>query len=360
MTHRLAFVLDQQVGLRTQALNLEAAVGADAAIDSHWIPVRYERDAWPLTRLPGLPSGVKGTLRGVREIRDGWMDCDAALWATWAAKSVPDLVAAAPAFLVMDMTPAQMEGMGDLYGYSRARARLGGGWKRRATERLYRQAAHLFPWNEWVAASLRDDYGVSPEKMTPIVPGTDLTRFYPDDSARPGDGVARLLFVGGDFHRKGGDLLLRWARETQTQAPWELHLVTRDDVPTTPRVTVHRGITNNSFELARLYQQSDLFVLPTRADCFSLVAMEAMACGLPVVVSRLGGIPELVQDGETGCLLEPNDYDALAQRLDVLVENRDLRRRLGANALTHARTHFDSRVNLGRILGAMKAAVKTP
>ena len=124
--------------------------------------MRYERDAGLLTRLPGVPSGIKGTLRGVREIREGWATPAARrrLWATWAAKSVPDLVAAAPAFLVMDMTPVQMEAMGALYGYSRARARLGGGWKRRATERLYRQAAHLFPWNDWVAASLRDDYGV--------------------------------------------------------------------------------------------------------------------------------------------------------------------------------------------------------
>ena len=362
MTQRFAFILDQQVGLRTQALNLAAAVGADPTIHPHWIPVCYERDAGWLTRLPGVPSEIKGTLRGVREIQEGWAAArtvgppDAVLWATWAAKSVPDLVAAAPAFLVMDMTPVQMEAMGALYGYSRARARLGGGWKRRATERLYRQAAHLFPWNEWVAASLRDDYGVPPEKITPLFPGTDLTLFRPDAAVKPDDGVVRLLFVGGDFGRKGGGALLRWAQGTQTRTPWELHLVTRDDVPETPGVVVHQGVANNSPELVRLYQQSDLFVLPTRADCFSLVAMEAMACGLPVVISRLGGIPELVQDGENGFLLEPGDDDGLAQSLDRLVGDAVLRRRLGANARTHALAYFDCRANLGRILRAMKQA----
>jgi len=129
--HRFAFIMDQQVGLKTQALNWARVAGEDPSVDAAWVPVCYEADAGPLSRLPGLPSGIKGTLRGVREIRDGLRAAgprDALLWASWAAKSVPDLVKAAPSFLVMDMTPAQMEAMGAQYGYSRARARLGGGW----------------------------------------------------------------------------------------------------------------------------------------------------------------------------------------------------------------------------------------
>lgn len=349
--------MDQQVGLRTQALNWRRVVSEDPDVVPTWVDVHYEADAGPLSRLPGLPSGIQGTLRGVREIRAGLGDVsrfDAVLWATWAAKSVPELVRAAPAALVMDMTPAQMEAMGAQYGYSRARARLGAGWKRRATDRLYAGARHLFPWNEWVAASLRDDYGVPADKITAVSPGVDQRLFLPDPSARPGDGVVRLLFVGGDFIRKGGDLLLRWARETSATG-WELHLGTRDPVPDTPGVFAHGGLTNNSPELVRLYQRCDVFVLPTRADCFSLVAMEAMSCGLPVVISRLGGIPEIVGDGESGFLLEPGDYGALASRLDLLVSDEGLRGRMGAAALVRARERFDCRVNVGRVLEALKA-----
>ena len=138
--------------------------------------------------------------------------------------------------------------------------------------------------------------------------------------------------------------------------PWELHLVTRDQVPDTPNVVVHRGLTPNSPELVRLYQRCDAFVLPTRADCFSLVAMEAMSCGLPVVISRLGGIPEIVGDGVTGFLLEPDDYGSLALRLDQLASDADLRRRMGEAALARARERFDCRVNLGRVLDVLKAA----
>ncbi len=356
--YRFAFVLDQQVGLKTQALNWERVAAEDPAVDAAVVPVCYQADAGPLSRLPGLPSGIRGTLRGVGEIRAGLAGAgprDAVLWATWAAKSVPASVQAAPAFLVMDMTPAQMEAMGTRYGYGKARARFGAAWKRRATDRLYANARHLFPWNEWVAKSLRDDYGVPAEKVTPVSPGVDQHLFLPDPSARPADGVARLLFVGGDFARKGGDLLLRWARETQVMVPWELHLVTRDPVPATPNVVVHGGVANNSPDLVRLYQRSDLLVLPTLADCYSLVAMEAMSCGLPVVISRLGGIPEIVADGLTGFGLEPGDYPSLALHLDQLVSDAGLRQRMGAASLLRAREEFDCRTNMGRILEMMKA-----
>lgn len=358
MAHRFAFVLDQQVGLKTQALNWERVAAEDPSVDAAIIPVCYQAEAGPLSRLPGLPSGIKGTLRGVAEIRAGLAEAgqrDAVLWATWAAKSVPDLVQAAPSFLVMDMTPAQMEAMGERYGYGRARARFGAAFKRRATDRLYANAHHLFPWNEWVASSLRDVYGVPAEKVTPVSPGVDQKLFHPDLSARPGDGVVRLLFVGGDFARKGGELLLRWARETQVATPWELHLVTRDLVTAAPNVVLHGEVANNSPELVRLYQCSDLFVLPTLADCYSLVAMEAMSCGLPVVISRLGGIPEIIADGQTGFGLEPGDYTALSLRLDQLVSDAGLRQKMGAASLQRARAHFDCRANLGRILDVMKA-----
>lgn len=357
-TFQFAFVLDQQIGLKTQALNWQRTVSEDPTVHPTWVPVCYAAEAGLLSRLPGLPSGIKGSLRGIAEIKAGLKGCafDAVLWGTWAAKSVPALVSAAPAFLVMDMTPVQMEAMGALYGYSSARARLGASFKRRATDALYQKALHLFPWNEWVAQSLRDDYGVPAEKITVVSPGVDQMLFRPDPSAQANDGKVRLLFVGGDFARKGGDLLLRWAKETTAGTPWELHLVTRDVVPAMPGVFVHKHISNNSPALIHLYQSSDLAVLPTRADCYSLAAMEAMSCGLPVVISRLGGIPEIVTDGETGLLLEPGDYDSLASALNSLVDNAPRRQALGAAALLRAEQHFNCRVNLTRVLDAMKAA----
>lgn len=165
----------------------------------------------------------------------------------------------------------------------------------------------------------------------------------------------RFLFVGGDFTRKGGDLLLRWARETKNSV--ELHLVTRDSVPGAPPNTfVHHGIAPLSKELVALYQSCDVFVLPTRADCYSLVSLEAMACGLPVVVSPLGGIPELVSDGESGYLVAPDDYAALSMCLDALASDPNLRARLGAAGLARARQSFDARCLAERLLERVKTS----
>ncbi|MBC7808075.1 MAG: glycosyltransferase family 4 protein [Akkermansiaceae bacterium] len=361
MTHNFAFVLDQQVGLRTQSLNIERVVRADESITPTFVPVRYDAERLPLlARLPGVPKSVSGTLAGIREIRRGMSGKkqDGVLWATWAAKSVPDLVSTAPACLLMDMTPVQMESMGELYGYGPSRAAFLSGWKRKATARLYQESVHLFAWSEWVAQSLRDDYGISPEKVTTVAPGVDVSLFCPDPEQKPDDGVVRLLFVGGDFCRKGGDLLLRWAKQTRVRTPWELHLVTRDVQSDLPRgVFAHYGIANNSPELVRLYQQSDLFVLPTRADCFSLVSIEAMASGLPVICSDLGGIPEIVAEGETGMLVAPDDFDALASRLDCLIESQSLRERMSQASRARALSFFDARHNVGRILTQMRKEV---
>jgi glycosyltransferase involved in cell wall biosynthesis len=335
---------------------------ADPELEPTFVDVNY--DAGKFSRLPG-----SGTLAGVREIRRGLGDVhrfDAILWATWAAKFVPDLVEVRPAFLSMDMTPTQMTEMGEHYGYSSERAEFFAGWKRRATERIYRAAAHFFPWNAWVGQSLMADWGVPAEKITPVSPGVDVGAFAPKAITpgpnngekfpryRGGGGNSvRLLFVGGDFMRKGGDSLLRWARETTF--PIEVHVVTRDKVSDAPpNVRYHRGVAPLSPELVALYQSADIFVLPTRADCYSLVALEAMACGLPVVISPLGGIPELVEDGENGYLVAPDDDETLKARLDTLVADPELRARMGAEGRRRAVSRFDARCGVMQVLEALK------
>lgn len=354
--YHFAFVMDQQVGLRTQSLNYQRVVEADPTISATWVPVCYSKDIGLLGRLPGLPSWAVGTVRGIREIRDGLAAArrafDGLLWASWAAKSVPDLVASARSYLVMDMTPLQMEQMGALYGYTRARSRFLGSWKRRATQLLYEKATHFFPWNDWVAGSLVMDYGIPAHRITPVSPGVD-TRLYRPGDARAEESPVRLLFVGGDFNRKGGDLLLKWASETRVRGDWELHVVTRDPVPEHPRIHIYRDLKNHSPELIRLYQTSDLFVLPTRADCYSLVALEAMACGLPVVISDLGGISSIVRHGETGLLMgDPSRQ--LGPFLEELIGNSSLRRSMGEAALARARSEFDTSGSVQTVLTAMK------
>ncbi|NVB84263.1 MAG: glycosyltransferase family 4 protein [Kofleriaceae bacterium] len=81
----------------------------------------------------------------------------------------------------------------------------------------------------------------------------------------------------------------------------------------------------------RLFEAHDVFVLPTRRDAFPLVALEAMQAGLPVVTTREGALPEIVEVGKTGFLVPPGDPVSLAKCLAALVPDRALQRQLGAN-----------------------------
>jgi glycosyltransferase involved in cell wall biosynthesis len=92
---------------------------------------------------------------------------------------------------------------------------------------------------------------------------------------------------------------------------------------------------------AELYPEASLVVLPSLwAEPFGLVGPEAMAHGIPVVASRVGGVPEWLTDGETGFLVEPKDVDALAARINTLLGDPSLAERLGRNAREEAARRF--------------------
>ena len=79
------------------------------------------------------------------------------------------------------------------------------------------------------------------------------------------------------------------------------------------------------------YKASDIFVLPSFLECLPLVILEAMACGVPIVASKVGGIPDVVKDGWNGLLVPPGDSEALANAIIYLLENEDIRERMGKN-----------------------------
>ena len=95
-------------------------------------------------------------------------------------------------------------------------------------------------------------------------------------------------------------------------------------------------------DLPAWYGAADLFVYPGLREHIGLVYLEAQACGVPVVAFANGGIPAVVRDGETGFLVPPMDQQAFVDRLDRLVGDAELRRRLGANARLHVEQHHDS------------------
>lgn len=93
-------------------------------------------------------------------------------------------------------------------------------------------------------------------------------------------------------------------------------------------------------QVVPLLAVADVFLLPSEQESFGLAALEAMACGVPVVVSRAGGLPEVVVEGETGFLCQVGDVDAMAARTVQILQDDGLRRRLGAAAVERVRSQF--------------------
>ncbi len=93
-------------------------------------------------------------------------------------------------------------------------------------------------------------------------------------------------------------------------------------------------------EVAPLLAISDLFLFPSLSESFGVAAAEAMACGLPVIASDVGGLREVVVDGVTGYLLPPEDGEGMAARAVALLRDEDQRRRMGEAAARHVRARF--------------------
>ena len=108
-------------------------------------------------------------------------------------------------------------------------------------------------------------------------------------------------------------------------------------------------------ELDRCYRSCDVFAMPSRGEGFGLVFAEAMARGLPCVASRVDAGAEVVEDGRTGLLVDPDDRDEVLAALLRLLHDDGLRRRLGEAGLARARSEFsvqEFRRRLWGILGA--------
>ena len=106
----------------------------------------------------------------------------------------------------------------------------------------------------------------------------------------------------------------------------------------------HHPLVPSSRVRNEFYPAADAFVMPTRAEGFGLTTVEAMSYSLPVVSTRVGAIPEVIEDGQTGLLIEPGDVDALEAAMEGLIADRTSARRMGDSA----REVFLSRYTLGQ------------
>lgn len=111
-------------------------------------------------------------------------------------------------------------------------------------------------------------------------------------------------------------------------------------------------------QLPEIYNQFDVFAMPsTCQEAFGVAAIEAQACGIPVIASNTGGIPEAVQNGKSGILIEPGNIDKIVESLETLIYNETLRRQMSRNAVEWSKK-FDWNKSVSAMIEAYKALLK--
>jgi len=134
--------------------------------------------------------------------------------------------------------------------------------------------------------------------------------------------------------------------------------VTRTPLAAEPGVSVHGNVEPNSVLAKRLFFGADAFVMPSLGECFGIAQVEAMAAGLPVVATRVGGSPDIVSNGETGFLIEPNDGLQLAAALEALLVDGDRRRAMGRRGRIRAERLFDAERNAWAVVECLRGAAR--
>jgi D-inositol-3-phosphate glycosyltransferase len=205
-------------------------------------------------------------------------------------------------------------------------------------------------------------YDANPCKIGVISPGVNLRRFHPIEksTAKVAIGVEEqrrlILFVGRIEPLKGIDTLLRaMALVAQRHPEWLSGLCVaiiggRDKSPELARLQTLRnelGIgglvtflgAKDQDTLQYYYSAAEMVIMPSHYESFGMVALEAMACGTPVIASEVGGLAFVVRDGVTGFHIPQRDPEALATKIELLLSDELLRIRLGRRAACWAESY---------------------
>ena len=236
---------------------------------------------------------------------------------------------------------------------------------------------------------LRRFYKADPARVAVIPCGVDPEVFHPVRQADAREKLARdqcerlILFVGRIEQIKGIDVLLRamallFFRRPDLRSEVCLLVVggaldPGDEAPETEKILElrrlvheHRMEANVSFvgsrdqeDLALYYAAADVCAVPSLTESFGLVALEAMACGTPVVGTRVGGLQTVITDGESGLLVPAGDYEALAEAIARVLTDARLRMHLAHGARDRAE-HFTWRRVGDRIVELYERVLARP
>lgn len=343
---RVLFVWSQEAGHRSNFERVRPHIESHPDIAATMVPI----DSWNPEGLPerfGLgpiaarvrPSlTVRALLRSRR-----W---DAVYVISRGVRGNLDRLRRVPTVYSFDATAEQYAAMDDYEG---------GRFGRWVHRRHLVAATRLEPWSTWAGQGAKA-WGVPASRITVNSPGVDLDVWHPpSEPPRADDDVRRVVFVGGDFERKGGHDLLEWFRG-RSGTDIELHLVTPAAIESEPGVHVHR-LSAADPAMHELVRNAHVSVLPSRSECFGFASVEALASGVPVVQSTVGGSADIVRPGETGALVSPGSPHDLGAAIEALLDDPDRYAAMRLAARAHAEARFDVIGSVNRTVALLLEAI---
>lgn len=241
--------------------------------------------------------------------------------------------------------------------------------KHAALSRVPAGRLHLVTPSRWLAGEVERSSLFGGRFPVAVIPyGVCTDTFAPRDSAAARDALgiprgAKVVLFGANAMsdgRKGFATLAR-AIDRLSALPG-LHLLTagKGRAATLPIPHTHLGHIDDDRLLSLVYSAADAFVAPSTQDNLPAAVLEALACGVPVVAFRVGGVPEAVRPGHTGDLAAAHDADDLARCLERLLQDDGRRRELAANARRVAVEEYGLEQQAQRYVALYRSAVSLP
>lgn len=205
-----------------------------------------------------------------------------------------------------------------------------------------------------------------------VIPfGVDIEQFSPPEQMEK-SGSGKLVFGVAKYLQPvyGLDILLKAFAKLEQKDPGRALLRIAGSGPELGRLqalAIHLGISGivewlgeiPNCRVADFYKKTDVIVVPSRQESFGVTAVEGSACARPIIASRVGGLPEVVLDGETGIMAEPGDIESLVQAMERLIHNPEERAKMGKAGREFVLKHYDWQRNVTQMEEVYYSLIKS-
>jgi glycosyltransferase involved in cell wall biosynthesis len=203
--------------------------------------------------------------------------------------------------------------------------------------RAYQKAIHLFPFGPQIKQSLVEHYGVDPHRVTVV---GSSGQFRSPFQGKKSFGSQTILFNGSEFFRKGGDRVLSAFRLVREAIPTARLVVIGRTLHTDEVGVENPGYVRSPEEMERLFLRADLVVAPARCDPYPGFLIEAQNYGVPCITSDVDGMPDIIEHGQSGLVLENCSPKRLAEAIVDLLRDEQNLRAMSQRARERVRKHF--------------------